>query len=858
VGTQVISANASDNVAVVGVQFYLDGSPLGAEVILAPYQISWDTTKTTNGSHTLTAVARDAAGNRTTSAAVNVTVSNVAPQESPYYGTPFAVPGQFEAEDFDNGGEGVAYHDNTPGNQGGLYRLNESVDIISPYAGGYVVNNFETGEWLKYTINVSQSGTYRLEALVSSAFTTSSFHMEVDGIDKTGLIAVPNTGSWGTFQWVGKGGISLSAGQHILRMYVNAQYFNFDKIRTLTDSPPESPYYGTPFAVPGQFEAEDFDNGGEGVAYHDNTPGNQGGQYRLTENVDIISPYPGGYVINNFETGEWLKYTINVAQAGTYRLEALVSSQFTNSSFHMEVDDIDKTGVVLAPNTGSWATFQWVGKGGVSLTAGQHVLKMYANAQYFNLDRIRILVDQPSSTPSDTTPPTVAITAPSSGATVSGTVQVSVSASDDVGVAGVKFFVDGSMLGAEVTGAPYTASWDTTTTANGSHTLTAVARDAAGNNTTSAAVALMVANNTLSTTPPTVAITAPSNGATVSSTVQVTASASDNVGVAGVQFYLDGSPLGVGQTIAPYQISWDTTTTANGSHTLTAAARDAAGNIATSALVTLMVANNTLDTTPPTAAITAPSNGASLSGTVQVSASGSDNVGVAGVKFFVDGSILGAEVTGAPYTMPWDTTKAANGSHMLTAVARDAAGNSTTSAAVVVNVSNASAVARAPFTGTPFPMPGQFNAVDFDKGGEGVAYHDLTPGNQGGYDRLTEDVDITTPGIGYVITDFQTGEWLEYTINVTQSGTYRFEALVSSITTTSSFHFSIDGIATTSSIAVPNTGSWKTFQWVGNGGIGLTAGQHILRITADQQYFNLDAIASSVDTAAKTRTRAVH
>jgi hypothetical protein len=194
---------------------------------------------------------------------------------------------------------------------------------------------------------------------------------------------------------VGKDGISLSAGQHVLRMYADMQYFNFDRIRISADPQQESPFYGTPFAVPGQFEAEDFDKGGEGVAYHDNTPGNQGGMYRTTEDVDIISPYPGGYVVNNFEAGEWLKYTINVSQSGNYHLEALVSSQFSTSQFHMEVDGIDKTGLIAVPSTGYWGTFQWVGKDGISLSAGQHVLRMYADMQYFNFDRIRISAGTP-------------------------------------------------------------------------------------------------------------------------------------------------------------------------------------------------------------------------------------------------------------------------------------------------------------------------------------------------------------------------------------------------------------------------------------------------------------------------------
>src|SRR5262249_40962554 len=109
------------------------------------------------------------------------------------------------AEDFDNGGEGVSWHDMTSGNLGGFYRTNTDVDIIAPTgnATGAVVNNFQTGEWLEYTISVAQAGTCRLEAHVSSEFSTSRWHGEGDGVNVTGSLAVPNTGFWGTFQSVG-------------------------------------------------------------------------------------------------------------------------------------------------------------------------------------------------------------------------------------------------------------------------------------------------------------------------------------------------------------------------------------------------------------------------------------------------------------------------------------------------------------------------------------------------------------------------------------------------------------------------------------------------------------------------------
>jgi hypothetical protein len=207
-------------------------------------------------------------------------------------------------------------------------------------------------------------------------------------------------------------------------------------------------------------------------------------------------------------------------------------------------------------------------------------------------------------------------------------------------------------------------------------------RDAAGNLATSADFTF----TTLDGTPPTVSITTPAAGATVAGTVTIAASATDNVGIAGVQFKLNGANLGAEATLAPYAVAWNTTTVANGAHTLTAAARDAAGNLATSAGVSVTVLNS--DTTLPTVSVTAPISGATVSGTVSVAASASDNVGVAGVQFKLDGANLGAEVTTAPYTVAWNTTTAANGARTLTATARDAAGNSRTSGAITVTASN--------------------------------------------------------------------------------------------------------------------------------------------------------------------------
>jgi glucose/arabinose dehydrogenase len=190
----------------------------------------------------------------------------------------------------------------------------------------------------------------------------------------------------------------------------------------------------------------------------------------------------------------------------------------------------------------------------------------------------------------DTTAPTVSITAPANGAVVSGTTSVTATASDNVGVVGVQFLLDGANLGGEDTTAPYSVSWATTGVSDGSHTLSARARDAAGNTGLATNVTVTV-SNTPDTTPPTVSITSPSGGATVSNTINVTANAADNVAVVGVVLLVDGTQVGTEDTVSPYSLPWNTTTSSNGSHTVTVRARDAAGNNTTSSPVTVTVSN---------------------------------------------------------------------------------------------------------------------------------------------------------------------------------------------------------------------------------------------------------------------------
>ena len=183
------------------------------------------------------------------------------------------------------------------------------------------------------------------------------------------------------------------------------------------------------------------------------------------------------------------------------------------------------------------------------------------------------------------------------------------------------------------------------------------------------------------TTPPSVAITVPSSGATVSGTVTVTANASDNVGVLGVQLRLDGAPLGAEDTTTPYTVAWNTTSALNGVHTLTAVARDGAGNTATSAPVVVTVGN--ADVTPPTVAITSPTSSPTFTTNTSSMALGgtaSDNVGVTQVTWM---NSRGGNGT-ATGTTSWTAGVALQtGANVLTVQARDAAGNTATATLTV-------------------------------------------------------------------------------------------------------------------------------------------------------------------------------
>jgi N-acetylneuraminic acid mutarotase len=138
--------------------------------------------------------------------------------ESPFKGSPIAIPGTIEAENFDKGGEGVAYHDTTAANLGKKYRTTEGVDIEAGGSNGFHIAYVAAGEWLQYTVNVTTPGSYAIAFAVASPTHGGTFHLNFDGVNKTGALDLPGTA--GTTNWttVTKTNVSLSGGTHILRL----------------------------------------------------------------------------------------------------------------------------------------------------------------------------------------------------------------------------------------------------------------------------------------------------------------------------------------------------------------------------------------------------------------------------------------------------------------------------------------------------------------------------------------------------------------------------------------------------------------------------------------------------------------
>ncbi|MGH9893706.1 MAG: carbohydrate-binding protein, partial [bacterium] len=223
---------STDNVGIAGYRVFFGSTQIATTTGTGTTYLQMGLNPNTTYSYTVRAY--DAAGNVSAqSASASATTKTATPTQSPYGGTARTIPGTIQAEHFDFGGEGVAYHDSDSANNGGLYRPNESVDIkaASDTGGGYAIGwILQPNEWFEYTVNVASAGTFTFAARVATIYSGKRFHVEIDGVNVTGSLVVPVTGTawntkWGT---VTKSGINLTAGPHIMRVVADTDLFDLN------------------------------------------------------------------------------------------------------------------------------------------------------------------------------------------------------------------------------------------------------------------------------------------------------------------------------------------------------------------------------------------------------------------------------------------------------------------------------------------------------------------------------------------------------------------------------------------------------------------------------------------------------
>ncbi|AKJ03805.1 subtilisin family serine protease [Archangium gephyra] len=709
-GVISLQAEASDDVGVTRVEFLWDGGLVGSDTT-APFGVDWDSTTQADGSHVLTARAYDATNKVTTSAAVTVTTSQIpsavydATLRVPKCATPVdvcdttnLVRSQYTSEpnrpNTLNGacsdGISTAYsirRIKLSSVEGGPFTAGQRVRIevhtstwSSPAA---FLDLFSTSDatrpaWTHLTTLPITPGSQVLSAeyvLPAGLLQAVRAQLRIEG---EALSECTGTG-YGEHDDVAfavlsdpvvaltapardarlKGLVPVSATVASATTVTRVEFFaNGTPLGTDTTAPYELSWDSTT-AADGAWSltARAYDADGR----MGTSPAVPVSLDNTLPDVVLTSPAPGTLL------------------GSSAVLEATASDNQAVSRVEFYVDGARIGTDTTVPYTMSWTTGYHA--------EGAHTLTVKAVDPTGN-ER----TSAPVTVRTDLNWPSVALSAPAQNARLRATVQVRANASDSVGVARVEFYADGALLGTD-TSAPYEVSWDTSTLADGNHSLTARAYDQVNRTTLSPAIAVILDN----TPPESAQLTSPTAGTYLQGTALLEATASDSVGVARVEFYRGTVLLGT-DTTAPYQVSWNTSGVADGAQTLTAKAFDSIGNERTSTGVQV-----TVDNTAPVTAVSAPAQGALVRGTVPVSATASDAVGVAQVEFYAGTTLLGTATT-APYAVSWDTATGANGSITLTTKAYDAVGHVTVSAARTVTVDNGAPTVAitSPANGTSF------------------------------------------------------------------------------------------------------------------------------------------------------------
>jgi uncharacterized protein involved in high-affinity Fe2+ transport len=270
---------------------------------------------------------------------------------------------------------------------GNSYR-SDGVDLetTSDTGGGSDLGWTTSGQWFRYTVNVATAGTYTVSFRVAApSAVTDAFHLSnSSGTNLSGSVNLSATGGWQTWATV-TASVTLPAGRQVLTLNQDNAGWN---INYVTFAALGSPYGGTPAAIPGTVQAENYDTGGQGSAYNVTSINGTGNSYRSDGvNLETTSDTGGGYDLGWTTSGQWFHYTVNVATAGTYTVSFRVAApSAVTDAFHLSnASGTNLSGAVNLPATGGWQTWATV-TASVTLPAGRQVLTLNQDNAGWNIN----------------------------------------------------------------------------------------------------------------------------------------------------------------------------------------------------------------------------------------------------------------------------------------------------------------------------------------------------------------------------------------------------------------------------------------------------------------------------------------
>ncbi len=399
---------------------------------------------------------------------------------------------------------------------------------------------------------------------------------------------------------------------------------------------------------------------------------------------------PINVTIDNYESDDEIAPTgtiISPASAstvsGTINIEVYAYDNIRMGHVDFIIDGSEVAHDSIPPYSYSWNTLG-------EAEDSDHVININLSDSAGNttsLFPVTVFVDNIED--ADVTPPSIVIYDPAANQTVSGTVTFMTIATDNVAIDRVEFYHDYE-LEFTATNYPYNYEWNSTLIAEDSeHVWHAKAFDTSGNDSQTQPMVLFVDN--IDNIPPTGFILYPYAGQIVSDNIEIQVSASDNVGIAEVEFYLDGNLLSSDDQV-PYAHEWNTNSSSEDEeHVIYATIIDLQGNSTDLSPISVTVNNDDApsnDLTPPIATILTPLSTQTVSDTVIITGFASDNHEIEQVIFYVDDQLIDT-VTDSPYTTNWITYEEANNSeHVIQMTAQDLSGNQSSAQPVLVTVIN--------------------------------------------------------------------------------------------------------------------------------------------------------------------------